>query len=97
MSIRSNTRTKSQIQCPIGLFDPQEAKIEAITKSLNAARTASEKMPFAQELIEEVGVLLECTSYDPANLNCGLCRGFSELRMETATLVMKVGARGAAS
>jgi hypothetical protein len=91
------TMTEAKIRCPIGLFDPQEAKIEAVTKSINAARSASEKMPFVQDLIDEVSVLLECTSYDQANLNCGLCRGFSELRMETASLVMKVGARGAAS
>jgi hypothetical protein len=93
---RSKTKMQSKIECPIGLFGPQEVKIEALTKSLNAARTPSEKAPFAQELIEEVGVLLACRSYDPANVNCGLCRGFSELRMQTANLVMKVAAMGTA-
>lgn len=94
MRSHSKTETKSRIQCPISLFEPQEAKIEALTKSINDARSASDKMPFVHDLIDEVNVLLTCTSYDQANLNCGLCRGFSELRMETATLIMKAGALG---
>ena len=94
MRSHSATETTSTIRCPIHLFEPQEVKIEALTQSINAARTASEKMPFVHDLIDEVNVLLACESYDQANLNCGLCRGFSELRMETATLIMKAGALG---
>jgi hypothetical protein len=96
MISRSTTKTKSKIECPIGLFGPQEVKIEALTKSLNAAPTLLEKAPFAQELMEEAGVLLACQSYDPTNVNCGLCRGFSELRMQTANLVMKMARSGPA-
>ena len=43
----------------------------------------------------EVGVLLACASYEAANLNCNLCRGFSTLRLQTANLVVKAGARAA--
>ena len=84
------------IVCPIDLFAPQEAKIEAATRAINAAPTASEKAPHARTVVEQVGVLLDCTSYDGANLNCGLCRGFSELRLKTASLIVRIGAMGAA-
>ena len=92
----SSTHSTTEIQCPIGLFERQEAKIEALTKAINAAKTASEKAPHARTLIEEVNVLLDCASYDRANQNCGLCRSFSELRLKTASLIVKVGAPGAA-
>jgi hypothetical protein len=97
MGSSSSTKSQSRINCPIGLFGPQEDKIETITKLLNAAPTPSQKAPFAQELVDEVGVLLMCRSYDPDNVNCGLCRGFSELRMQTANLVLKMAGSGAAS
>lgn len=82
---------QSQIQCPIDLFGPQEAKIEALTKAINAARTAPEKATSARMLIDEVNVLLDCASYDRANQNCCLCRNFSELRLKTASLIVKAG------
>jgi hypothetical protein len=93
---RSHTRSKSKINCPIGLFGPQEDKIEALTKSLNAAAAPSDKALIARELIDEVGILLKCESYDPADVNCGLCRGFSGLRMQTANLILKTTGSGAA-
>ena len=85
---------QSEIQCPIDLFEPQEAKIEALTKAINAARTASEKASNASKLIDEVNVLLDCASYDRANRTAALCRSFSELRLKTATLIVKIGALG---
>jgi hypothetical protein len=91
------TRTGAQpeIQCPIGLFEPQEAKIAVLTRAINAARTASEKAPNARMLIDEVNVLLDCASYDRTNQNCRLCRGFSDLRLKTARLIVKIGAPAA--
>ena len=66
------------------LFEPQEIKIEALTKAINAARTASEKMPHARDLIDEVNVLAGVCELRPHERNCGLCRSFSELRLKTA-------------
>jgi len=83
------------VRCPIGLFDAHEVGIESLTAAINAAPTAAEKTPFARDLIDEVGVLLACASYEAANLNCNLCRGFSTLRLQTANLVVKAGARAA--
>jgi len=92
MRSHSATQTASQIRCPIHLFEPQEIKIEALTKSINAARTASERMPFVHDLVRGVNVLLECASYDRANPNCRLCRSFSQLRLQTADVIACVGA-----
>ena len=91
----SNVSCKIGIRCPNGLFDAQETKIEALTSAINMARTAQEKMPRAHDLINEVSILLECRSFDRTNRNCGLCRSFSELRLETANLIVKAGARDA--
>ena len=92
----TRTDAQSEIRCPIDLFLPQEEKIEALTKSINAAKTAAEKAPHAGALIDEVNVLLECARYDRTNENCRLCRNFSGLRLKTASLIVKVGALGAA-
>ncbi len=92
----SSAHSTTEIQCPIGLFEPQEAKIEALSKAINAAKTASEKAPHARTLIEEGGILLDCASYDRANQNCRLCRNFSELRLKIANLIVKMGAPAAA-
>jgi hypothetical protein len=91
----TSTKSHLEIYCPIGLFAPQEAKIEVPAEAINAARTASEKAPNAHMLIVEVKVLLNCASYDRANQNCGLCRNFSELRFKTASLVVKADAAAA--
>ena len=84
-----------EIQCPIGLFEQQEAKIEALTQAINAGRTPAAKAPNARTLIDEVNVLLDCRSYDRGNQNCRLCRSFSALRRKAASLIVKSGAAGA--
>lgn len=94
MISHSTSETTSKIRCPILLFEPQEIKIEALTKSINAARAVSEKLPLVHDLIDEVTVLLACTSYSRANPNCRLCRSFSQLRMQTADVIACVGALG---
>ncbi len=92
----TSNSAQGEIHCPVGLFERQEAKIEVLTKAINAARTAAEKLPNARMLNDEVNVLLHCASYDRANQNCGFCRKFSELRLQTASLIVKMGAADAA-
>jgi len=89
----SNKNSWTAIRCPIDLCDAHAVTIEALTAAINAAPTASQKMPYARDLIGEVDVLLACASHDAANRNCGLCRGFSMLRRQTANLIVKTGAR----
>lgn len=86
-----NHETQAGIDCPIDLFPGQETEISQLTQAINQAPTAAEKKPRAEALIEAVDVLLACDAYDEANLNCGLCHRFSELRRKTAELVVKAG------
>lgn len=92
----SSARSKTGIKCPIGLFESQEANIEPLMAALNAARTRSEKVPHARDVIDAADALLKCPSFDRANHNCALCRNVSELRLKTAILIVKAGAPGAA-
>jgi len=85
------TDRQASIHCPIGLFPRQEEEIARLTQEINQARTAAEKAPWAQALIEAVDVLLACEQYDEESLDCRLCRNFSELRRKTAALVIKAG------
>ena len=82
---------QASICCPIDLFPKQEVEIAQLTRSINQAPTAAQKGPFAQSLLEAVTVLLECPAYDGQNMNCSLCRNFSELRRKTANLVVAAG------
>ena len=82
-------RSSTGIQCPIGLFDAHQGRIGTLVAGINAAPTTAEKTPYAQDLMDEVAVLLACVSYDAANRNCNLCRGFSRLRHQTATLIVQ--------
>lgn len=85
------TDRQASIHCPIGLFPRQEEEITRFTQEINQARTAAEKAPWAQTLIEAVEVLLACEQYDEESLDCRLCHNFSELRRKTAALVIKAG------
>ena len=91
----TNRNAGAGIRCPIDLFAAHEARIETLTAAINTAPTASEKTPFARDLIDEAGILLACASYEAANLNCSVCRGFSTLRLQTTNLIVKTGARAA--
>ena len=82
---------QASIHCTTGLFSRQEEEIARLTQEINQARTAAEKAPWAQALIETVDVLLECEQYDEGSMDCRLCRNFSELRRKTAALVIKAG------
>jgi len=82
---------QANIHCPIGLFPSQEEKIARLTQVINQARTAVEKVSWAQALIEAVDILLACEQYDEDSLDCRLCRNFSGLRRKTAALVIKAG------
>jgi len=79
------------INCPINLYPRQEAEIERLNHSINQARSAAEKAPYAQTLLETVEVLLACESFAEDSADCQMCRNFSELRYKTATLLIQAG------
>jgi hypothetical protein len=89
--VKRETGRQARIHCPIGLFPRQEEEINRLTQEINQARTAAEKAPWAQALMEAVDVLLACEQYDEQSLDCRLCCNFSELRRKTAALVIKAG------
>ena len=70
-------------------FQKQEPVIKDITDRINIGKTVSEKATFAEELQEEVNVLLSCTNYDKASINCKNCHFIANLRKKTANLIIK--------
>jgi hypothetical protein len=80
-------KQESKITCP--LFNRQEPAINRITGEINKAREAQEKASWAEELLEEVGVLIACPKHDGGKPDCVNCRTICELRNRTATLVLK--------
>ena len=75
------------INCPA--FQKREPVVKDITDRINMARTVLEKATFAEELKKEVDVLLSCTGYDEASLDCKSCHFIADLRKKTAKLIAK--------
>ena len=71
------------------IFQKQEPVIKDITDRINIGETVLEKATFAEELQEEVNVLLSCTNYDKASINCKNCHFIANLRKKTANLIIK--------
>jgi len=82
------TDEQPSISCP--KFQAQEGVVTGLTQQINAARTVAEKAPKAEELIEAVEELLDCSEYEES-LDCQLCHNFSQLRKKTAELILKAG------
>ena len=83
--------SQASINCPIGLFPRQEAEMVRLTELINRARSAVDKAPSAELLIQEVDVLLACQAYDDQSVDCHLCREFSQLRRKTAAIIVAAG------
>ena len=82
-------KEKNKISCQI--FNKQEPAINRITEEINKACGVLGKAWWAEELIKEVKILLECPQHDGAKLDCMNCRTICELRNRTANLVLKAG------
>jgi hypothetical protein len=78
----------ASINCPIDLFPRQEAEIVRLTELINRARSAVDKAPLAELLIQAVDVLLACQAYDDRSVDCHLCHEFSQLRRKTAAIIV---------
>ena len=61
---------------------------EAITRKINQAKTPAEKAPFAQELIQKVGVVLN-EHQTSGGVLTEACRTVLGLRRQTAELILK--------
>jgi len=61
---------------------------EALNQKINQARTPAEKAPFAQELIQKVGAVLNEHQVSGSVLT-EACRTILNLRKQTAELILK--------
>ena len=71
---------QNKISCQI--FNKQEPAINRITEEINKAPGVPEKAWWAEELIKEVKILLECPQHDGAKLDCMNCRTICALFFE---------------
>jgi len=86
----SDGENRASIQCPIGLFDDQEARMAALAEAVNQASTPLAKAPWAEEIMAAADELLACEAYDESSRDCRLCHRFADLRRRTAALIVKV-------
>jgi len=80
-------KEEPEISCPA--FQKQELIIKDITDKINMAKGVLEKAKFAEELLEEVNVLLSCPDYNGKKLDCKNCHLIANLRKKTADLIIK--------
>ena len=81
------SKESAKINCPT--FQKQETLIEEITAKINDVEEVLKKVDFAEELQQEVNVLLSCPDYDQKNIDCSNCHFISNVRKKTAELVIK--------
>jgi hypothetical protein len=77
----------AEISCSV--FQKQEPVIKDITAKINSAKGVLEKAEFAEELQQEVNILLSCPDYNQVNTDCSNCRFIANVRKKTADLVIK--------
>ena len=77
----------AEISCSV--FQKQEPVIADITAKINSAKGVLAKAEFAEELQQEVDVLLSCSDYDEENTDCNNCRFIANVRAKTAGLIIK--------
>jgi hypothetical protein len=80
-------KTDPKINCT--MFQKQEPIIEDITAKINSAKEVLEKAELAEELQQEVNVLLSCPDYNDKSKDCSNCRFIANVRKKTADLVIK--------
>lgn len=85
---KEQEQEQNKIRCPI--FNKHETAIKRITEEINKAH-GQQKIWWAEELLRDVKVLLECPDHDGAKLDCLNCRTISQLRSRAANLVLKAG------
>ena len=78
---------ESEIKC--GIFKTQEPHIKKATQLINSAQGAVQKAREAQNLLNEVDLLLTCVEYNDQNMDCQTCREIASLRKKTAELIIK--------
>jgi hypothetical protein len=78
-----------ELKIDCATFQRQEEVIERTTAKINCVGDISEKAELAEELHEEVEVLISCPEYDEKSADCNKCRFIANVREKTATLIIK--------
>lgn len=79
--------SEERIDCPI--FQKQEPVIKRLTEDINNAKDLIGKIRNAEELLSKVNTLLDCTEYKEKDPDCNNCHWITNLRRETAELIIK--------
>lgn len=82
-------RREPRIACRIGLFERQEEAVAELTPAVNTTRNPAARAEHARQLLAALEPLLSCGAYSDDDVNCRLCRQFSQLRRQMALLVLK--------
>jgi len=77
----------SKINCSI--FQKQESVMQDIVEKINNVKEVQGKAELAEEMQNEVNVILLCPEYDENDLDCENCRFIASLRKKTADLIIK--------
>jgi len=78
-----------QIKCPLFLKSKGEWTIKQLTRDINEAKVVSDKAERAEELENEVEMLVFCEKYDRENEDCKNCKIISTLRKQAAELLIR--------
>ena len=78
---------QDKISCSI--FQKQEPIIKKFTDRLNKVKDYQHKIELASDLSRYVDMLLVCSEYNTAAIDCKNCRFISNLRKKTAELIIK--------
>lgn len=78
---------EKRIECSI--FNKAEATMNDLTQRINQAMTVDQKAEHAQELLEKAKELIDCPQVDKQSRDCKNCGLISNLRKETAELILK--------
>lgn len=70
-------------------FQKQEIATKNLTDKINKTVDIKGKIQYAEELVKEADVLLNCPEYKQQDFDCRNCRTIADLRKETAELIIR--------
>lgn len=78
---------RHDIECHI--FLQREPQVKFLINRINSTKSIDEKAQFAEQLFNEVKILLDCKDYNEECLDCITCQTVSNLRAKMANLILK--------
>lgn len=81
-----NRDDENEIRCDV--FQNQNDALNRIKPKINLSRNIEDKVQYAEELLEEVNSLMNCSRYDGHSKDCTYCKIVGGLNKRTAELVI---------